>query len=178
LASVTRIACSVSVALALTAGCSNKKPPAAVQSTVAPTVSGRTVAGGTELVIATPGQQRVVTVHRDDTVAAEAPPAEITLIGTLPGVAVIVTDRYASTPGGMSYCQAGEEQFLRVIAIGDTTPLATLNQKVASCRQNIELADPGIEWNAATSTLRVQWLTGPDGATSRTYHVDSKGSVR
>jgi hypothetical protein len=37
----------------------------------------------------------------------------------------------------------------------------TLRVKIASCWQEIELADPGVEWSPADSTLKVHWLFGP-----------------
>ena len=40
-------------------------------------------------------------------------------------------------------------------------PEETLRIKLASCRQNIELTDPGVEWLEASSTLSVHWLLGP-----------------
>lgn len=33
--------------------------------------------------------------------------------------------------------------------------------KLASCRQNIELGSPGLEWRPESSTLDIEWLSGP-----------------
>jgi hypothetical protein len=74
---------------------------------------------------------------------------------------LIVIDTYPSRPGGGSYCQAGQERFLNVLRLDDDPARATLRLKLASCRQNIELADDGLEWSPADSTLRVRWLLGP-----------------
>lgn len=77
------------------------------------------------------------------------------------GSSVIVIATYLSRPGGGSYCQAGEERFLRVLRIDGEAPQVTLQVKLASCWQEIELADPGVEWSPADSTLNVHWLFGP-----------------
>jgi hypothetical protein len=80
----------------------------------------------------------------------------------------------------MSYCQAGEEQFLRVIALADPPPRETLRIKTASCRGNIELASPGIAWSAQTRTLRIDWLFGPTTpgqAESREIRFGADGRV-
>ena len=61
----------------------------------------------------------------------------------------------------MSYCQAGEEQFLRVVALSALQPGEKSKTKIASCRDNIELAQKGVEWRADSSLVRIHWLTGP-----------------
>jgi hypothetical protein len=63
----------------------------------------------------------------------------------------------------MSYCQAGEESFLRVISVAAKTPKETLKLKLESCRENLELESEGVEWLPQTGTLRIHWLTGPAG---------------
>ncbi|MGP8247815.1 MAG: hypothetical protein ACLQVN_25290 [Bryobacteraceae bacterium] len=109
------------------------------------------------------GRRYQVSVARDGTVAPRTSPSEVKLVADLKGAAWILTDTYASIPGGMSYCQAGEERFLRVLGIAHGSARETLQVKLASCRDNIELADPGIEWNAETNTLRIHWLSAPKG---------------
>jgi len=112
---------------------------------------------------------RSVTVDRDSTVPADAAPSKASVLGEIPGVAVVIVDTYASKPGGMSYCQAGEEQFLRVIALLESQPNKTSTTKIASCLENIELASRGVEWRADSSLVRIHWLTGPKpGATGET----------
>jgi hypothetical protein len=74
---------------------------------------------------------------------------------------VIVVDTYLSRPGGGSYCQAGQERFLRILRLDEDVAQATLSVKLASCWQEIELSDPGVEWSAVDSTLHIQWLFGP-----------------
>jgi len=77
------------------------------------------------------------------------------------GSSVAVVDTYLSRPGGASYCQAGQERFLRILRLDDSEPQVTLRLKLSSCWQEIELIDPGVEWSPADSTLRVHWLLGP-----------------
>jgi hypothetical protein len=74
---------------------------------------------------------------------------------------VVVVDTYLSRPGSGSYCQAGQERFLRVLRLDKDVAQASLSVKLASCWQELELNDPGVEWSAAGSTLRIQWLFGP-----------------
>ncbi len=91
-----------------------------------------------------PGSAKAsVTVKRDGTVAAEAGPPNLKLIAEIAGSAILLTDTYPSRPGGLSYCQAGEEQFLRVFTISDKRPVETYQVKLASCWDNLELASPG-----------------------------------
>lgn len=103
----------------------------------------------------------VLLVDRDKTVAPGTEPTKVEVIAEIPGKALIVSDTYPSAPLGMSYCQAGEERFLRVFTIAQRRSKQTLQQKIASCRDNIELADPGLEWSATDRTLHLHWLSGP-----------------
>ena len=96
----------------------------------------------------------------DGTVAPGASPTDIKIVAELQGTLLIV-DTYASLPGGMSYCQAGEESFLRVVSTVSGVPEETTRVKLNSCRQNIELGSPGPEWQPDTSTLKLRWLSGP-----------------
>jgi hypothetical protein len=96
----------------------------------------------------------------DGTVAPGARPTDIKIVAELDGTLLIV-DTYASLPGGMSYCQAGEESFLRVVSIVSGAPEETTRVKLSSCRQNIELGSPGLEWQPGSSTLQLRWLSGP-----------------
>jgi hypothetical protein len=59
---------------------------------------------------------------------------------------LLMVDTYNSLPGGMSYRQAGEESFLRVVSTTSGTPEETTRVKLSSCRQNIELGASGLEW--------------------------------
>jgi hypothetical protein len=132
--------------------------------------------GGLELLAA---PSRKLTLERDDTVAAGAAPDNLRVVGEVRKSAVVLVDTYPSKPGGLSYCQAGEERFLRVISL-EGKLRETLRVKLASCRQNIELASPGIEWNAETSTLSIHWLLGPSGnekSETRVYKIAGSGSA-
>jgi hypothetical protein len=107
------------------------------------------------------GARYIVGVERDYTVSPKVEPSDITIVGEVQGSVVILVDTYPSIPGGLSYCQAGKERFLRVISISKKPPQETMRFKLASCRDNIELASPGIEWFPESSTLRIFWLLGP-----------------
>lgn len=134
---------------------------------------------GTRLEIHTAsGQSYETRVERDSTIAPGTAPDKVQLVGELAGKALILTDTYPSAPLGMHYCQAGEEQFLRVITLSAEKASETLRLKLASCRENIELADPGLEWNEESRTLRIHWLEGPknkDASEERTIHIGPGG---
>lgn len=100
-------------------------------------------------------------VERDRSVAKDAKPTSVKLVAEISGSALILTDTYASVPGGMSYCQAGEERFLRIIAISGKKPVETYHVKIESCRDNVELASPGIKWSSETKRLDIHWLSAP-----------------
>jgi hypothetical protein len=110
--------------------------------------------------IATPsGKQVRIPVERDEYVRADAG-FDVQVLAEV-GSSLAVIDTYLSRPGGASYCQAGEERFLRILRLDDAGPQVTLRLKLASCWQDIELTDAGVEWSPADSTLRVHWLFGP-----------------
>jgi hypothetical protein len=120
-------------------------------------------------------------VSRDSTVARGAAPSSVEVLGEIPGSLMIITDTYPSIPGGMSYCQAGEERFLRVISFATKHPIETVKLKIESCRDSLELASEGIEWQPQFLSLRVNWLTGPaaSGAPeSRTINLTRQGRPR
>jgi hypothetical protein len=75
--------------------------------------------------------------------------------------ALVVVDTYASKAGGMHLCQAGEESFLRVIRTAQSSATETFHEKLESCRDNIELASPGLQFAPETRTLEVNWLSAP-----------------
>jgi hypothetical protein len=100
-------------------------------------------------------------VERDATVAMDEAPVSLKLVGEIPGSVLILVDAYASIPGAMSYCQAGRESFLRVLSVSGKRPIETYRTKLESCRENLELASPGMEWIPETRTLKVHWLSAP-----------------
>ena len=107
------------------------------------------------------GQEIRVVAERDSTVLADAKPQSIEKVAEVKDIAVVVVDTYPSIPLGLSYCQAGQERFLRVISLREKRPRETSRLKLESCRENIELASPGLEWAPNTSTLTIHWLQGP-----------------
>lgn len=146
--------------------------------------SGKAVtysASGAQTVFFIPGadgRKSRLRVERDATVDTSAKPASVTLVGEIPGSALILIDAYQSIPGGMSYCQAGEERFLRVISISGKKPVETYRLKLESCRDNIELASPGLEWSAETRSLSIHWLSAPGKvgkAEDRTIKIGADG---
>jgi len=139
--------------------------------------------GETKLVLAFPQRESksaplAITLDRDETVAARSPLVAFRLIGEVGQGAVILSDTYRSKSGGLSYCQAGEEQFLRVLSISPQRAVQTLRFKLASCRENVELDDPGVEWNPHTAILKIHWLAAPGGrleSEDRTYVITGDG---
>jgi hypothetical protein len=103
-------------------------------------------------------------VDRDATVAEGVNPTSVKLVAEIPGSALILVDTYPSHPGAMSYCQAGEEAFLRVVAISGKRPVETYRTKLESCADNIELATPGLKWTPESRTLDIHWLSAPGNA--------------
>lgn len=189
-----RIASWVSaLVLAAAAGCVGRPPQPAPQPSAAPASAAAAAAVGFTLVgqgadtalsfQGAAGALGSLHLTRDAEVAPTAAPLRVERvgqIGQIKPVALIVLDTYPSIAGGMSYCQAGEEQFLRVIALADPPPRETLRIKTASCRGNIELASPGIAWSAQTRTLRIDWLFGPTTpgqAESREIRFGADGRV-
>lgn len=117
-------------------------------------------------------------VRRDAQASPTAAPTSVRVVGELEGVALLIVDTYPSVPGGLSYCQAGEESFLRVISLARGPPVETFRVKVGSCREDIELTPPGIEWDPGSATLTVHWLLGPTERgkpETRTVRIGSDG---
>ncbi|MEI7868865.1 MAG: hypothetical protein WCI11_13315 [Candidatus Methylumidiphilus sp.] len=124
------------------------------------------------------GRPYVLTVGRDATVPTLAAPTKVEVLGSVKGVAFILADTYASRPGGLSYCQAGEERFLRVISIIRRPARETLRIKLESCRETIELATPGMAWEPERASLQLNWLQGPQaggGPQTRTIKINAEG---
>ena len=107
------------------------------------------------------GQEVRVAVERDGTVLPDAKPKAIERVAEIKDVAVVIVDTYPSIPLGLSYCHAGGERFLRVISLRENPPRETFRLKLESCRDNIELASPGLEWGPDAAKLTIQWLQGP-----------------
>jgi hypothetical protein len=167
-----RIACCIS-ALLLAGACSDprapqeRQPPAPSQGSPAPSAAAPAPAAAartSRIEFPTAHGPLAIDVETDDTIAPGSAPRRVEVIAEMPQRAVVLVDRYASLPGGLSMCQAGEESFVRVIAIGAAQPRVTFTAKTGSCLQNIELADPGLEWSAGSRTLRIEWLANAAGA--------------
>jgi hypothetical protein len=119
--------------------------------------------GKTKLDIRTmDGKRYVLRVERDATVSPGISPSQLTVLGEIKDTAIIFIDTYPSKHGGMSYCQAGEERFLRIVSIAQKPAVETYRIKLASCLENIELSSPGIDWHPESSKLDIHWLQGPE----------------
>ena len=125
------------------------------------------------------GIRSALTAPRDATVSPDAQP-RLEVLGEVSETAIVLVDTYPSIPGGLSFCQAGEERFLRVIAVTGGQAQETLRVKVASCRDNLELASPAIEWLPQSSTVRIHWLLGPNAGMPevRTIQIGRDGQPR
>jgi hypothetical protein len=180
LASATRITCcvSVNVFLGFALACSTPSRSTFESGDKTIVLGARTLNGQTELDLQTGRLRRPLTLKRDDTVAPDASPLRVNVVADLPGRALILTDAYPSLSGGLSYCQAGEEQFLRVISIVNGGAAQTFVTKIASCRGNLELSDQALQWDPSTSTLQIHWLSGPSGAAEdQTVSVANNGAA-
>jgi hypothetical protein len=117
------------------------------------------------------GVKTQILLPRDETVAAASPVAALELLAEKPGGIYVITDRYASRPGPLSYCQAGEEQFVRVL-VRARGLRETFSLKVQSCRStNLELGPTGLSWDSESSTLTV------DGEKPKRYRIADNGHV-
>lgn len=129
----------------------------------ADTVAQTPPPGQTRWQWARPGQPSFVwRVPRDRHVPPDAPVLSAQVLASTDRW-LLVRDSYPSRLNqGQGACGAGEEVFLRVLRL--QPPKQTLQLKLASCWQNLEL-DPaatgeGVAWDAASQTLSVQWLPG------------------
>ena len=167
------------LALGLMASCGDKPAPPPSEPLKALTADTLSLPGGATLHYAVQDGQSTAALtpsgtqlklEADHTIAPNAG-VRAKPIGQLGTQVILATDEYPSRPGGMSYCQAGHEQFLRVFSL---TPQLhqTFQTKTASCIDNKELADPGIVWKPETATLEIHWLTE-----TKTYKIDPNGTV-
>jgi hypothetical protein len=155
-----RTACWLSLALLCLA------VPASAQGTV-PLPSGGSVHYSTESsrtrleIQARRAKPITVFLDRDKFVSPGGDAVNVRVIGEVKHRAIILTDTYPSQPAGMSLCQAGEERFLRIITLSHHSARETLRLKLESCRENLELASPGLEWQQEPPLVRIHWLLGP-----------------
>ncbi|HMJ62759.1 MAG TPA: hypothetical protein VK493_13395 [Bryobacteraceae bacterium] len=115
-----------------------------------------------------------ILLSRDETVAPASPIQNFELLAEKPSGVYVLTDRYASRPGPMSYCQAGQEQFVRVLVglrVRSRGLRETFSLKVQSCRSNLDLGPAGVSWDNASSTLTV------DGEKPKRYRIGDDGLV-
>ena len=158
-----RIAFWASAALVALLSATVSEAKGLVQLISGGTLSYSASQGKTRLDFRTPdGTRYVLRVKRDATVSPGISPSQLTILGEIKGAAILFIDTYPSIQGGMSYCQAGEERFLRIVSIAQKPAVETYRIKLASCLENIELASPGIDWHPESSKLDIHWLQGPE----------------
>jgi hypothetical protein len=115
-------------------------------------------AGKAALEIKFPGSEaQSLPLRTDANVDPNTASATVELVASAWSKTLLIQDTYASRPGPLSMCQAGQESFLRVVRLAPLEEVLSL--KLASCRDNIELASPGLEWHADTATLKIHWLS-------------------
>ncbi len=92
---------------------------------------------------------------------------------------MLVLDSHASKPQSMSRCQAGAEVYARLLDFTGAKAAQLWQLKVASCLDNLELADGGVSWAKDTQTLTVNWLSGPGGTSGvQTFAVKNGALVQ
>lgn len=181
-----KIAAALAVCALLAPQAGAQGGPAGGQDWKAVTLpSGRTVrlSSGPETTTLTLSQAQgapvSVELDRDQDVAPSAPLLDLAAVAEVEGRAFIITDGYPSVPSGLSYCRAGEEQFLRVLAVSGQLLRQTLRLKLASCRNNVELASDGLQWAPDSTTLSVHWLFAPgtdQQPATQEYKIDLSGT--
>lgn len=134
-------------------------------------------AGKARLEIKLPdAKAQILPLKTDASVNPKSPSATVDLMAYVSNNTLLIQDTYASRPGPLSMCQAGEETFLRVIQLAPLKEILRL--KLASCRENIELASSGLEWQPDTATLKIHWLSNPNStAQEKTLQISSKGEA-
>ncbi len=160
--------------------------PSSVQRTV-PLPSGGSIQYSTENsqtrleIQARRAKPITLLLDRDKFVLAGADALNIRVIGEVKHRAIVLTDTYPSRPAGMSLCQAGQERFLRVVTVSRHSARETLRLKLESCRENLELASPGLEWQQEPPLVRIHWLLGPSksgSAEQRLIRIGHDGRPR
>lgn len=124
----------------------------------------------------TGGKVQSLPLKTDASVNPKNATGTVELVALVANKTLLIQDSRASRPGPLSMCQAGQETFLRVIQLAPLKEILSL--KLASCRDNMELATPGLTWQADTSTLKISWLSGPDHTPQeKTLHIDAEGKA-
>lgn len=107
------------------------------------------------------GVQHYLWVAPDRYVSSNSAISKVDIIAEVSPQLFVIVDTLASRPLGLSMCQAGTERTVRVVKIVARKPVEQSKLKVESCRQGIELANPGLVWDPAHSTLLVRWIIAP-----------------
>ena len=133
--------------------------------------------GKAALEIRFPGAKaQILPLETDANVDPSSGNAKVELVASAWSKTLLVQDTYASKPGPLSMCQAGQESFLRVIQLAPLREI--LSVKLTSCRDDIELASPGLEWQADTGSLKIRWLSDANHfAQEKTLQIARDGSI-
>lgn len=174
------------VAVLAVAGLAGLAGPARASGGEAPlSVEGTLAAPGkTALVVKGAGAPLRIVVARGNGVPAGAPPDAVQVLGRVGDGALLVLETYPSRlNGGAGACGAGEERIVRALRLAPAPAAGTWQLRVASCWQSLEpdAAAPGqgLEWNPASATLVVRWISGPGTVPgSKAYRVAPDGRVK
>lgn len=122
------------------------------------------------------GKVHALPLKTDASVNPKNPSGSVELVASIANKTLLIQDNHASRHGPLSMCQAGQESFLRVIQLAPLKEILSL--KLASCRDNMELATPGLTWQADTASLKINWLSGPDHTTQeKTLQIGADGKA-
>jgi len=147
------------------------------------TLSSMPDSSTTAIRIVTPGaapRPRTAILKRDTDVAEGDALIRFEVVATIKDRAVVLIDAYRSKPSGLSSCQAGQERFLRVIALDGDALMETFRIKLESCRSNIELSSEGVRWHGPGSIVTIDWLMPPEKGQrpgARSYRIRDDGQV-
>lgn len=104
------------------------------------------------------GPARAIVVRRDPASDPRSPILDVHVVGET-ALVIVLVDTVQSRPGGMSYCQAGEEATVRVLALRPAAIVETEHWKLGSCIDGIEASAPPPRFT--DGTLTVTWLHAP-----------------
>ncbi len=67
---------------------------------------------------------------------------------------------------------------MRVLAVVEQRLQETLRSKLASCRENVELASDAPRWTPVGATVSIRWLSAPGGDRQQAtvYKIDPSGA--
>lgn len=105
------------------------------------------------------GKSRSLALRRDAASDPQSPILGARILGEVGESVIVLIDTVQSRPGGLSYCQAGEESTIRVFAIKPKAIAETARFKLDSCIDGIESKAPPPHFDHGK--LVVTWLHAP-----------------